>query len=498
MKKSGIFFLLLILFTGCQQDEAQQALSKIIICGKISNFDEVADHDFIGIKYHDLISDFIELNQPIDNNGEFRFEFHHDVPIELLLEYGKRLSFYVYPGDSLYFDIDGTCRLKKLESYKEAYSYYQVSGTNSQMNKDVSSYTAFYFDSLRTLSSGYSNKIATYSPSEYKIYVDSVEQELKKRIAFFNERNETCDEFKTWVKREIKYEKWFHLLRYPWLHPLKSNKDYSSFVLNLPDDYFDFLDWGDGDYQENLGSKYYLGTLDEFYNIKNLIKGESIENREIFKDEMRTADTIKNIFLKSYNGLERDFLITKLYCRYLNNKGYHKIKDIFKPSLIEDDYLRRTLVKKFESEKDIYENPEIQLGSNLNDLNTENGFVQQLIKKYPNKVIYLDFWAPWCGPCMNEMTHAEKLKKQLNGEDFVFVYLANQCKESAWKATIAEKNIIGEHYLLSEKQFALLRDIFSINSIPHFAIIDKDGEIINYNAPRPSSGEKLIELLENI
>lgn len=498
MKKSGILLLLLALLATCQQEKVQQAPSKTIICGKISNFDEVSKHDFIEIKYHELISDFIELNQTINNKGEFRFEFHHEIPIELLVEYGQSLSFYAYPGDSLYFNIDGTCRLKKLKSYKEAYSYYQVSGTTGQMNKDVSAYTALYFDSLRTISSAYANKIKTCSPIEYKIYMDSVEQEVTQRIAIFNKHNNTCNDFKEWVYKEIKYEKWFHLLRYPWMHPLRSNKDYSSFVLNLPNDYFDFVEWGDGNYQENLSSKYYLGALDEFYNINNLIKGESIKDREIFKDEALVADTMKNIFLKSYNGYERDILMTNLYCQYLNNKAYETIKDIFNPALIEDDYLRKQLVRKFESEKRLYDNPEIQPGSNLNILTTENNFLQELTKKYPNKVIYLDFWAPWCGPCMNEMIPAQEIKQQLQDKGVVFVYLANQCKEAAWKATIAEKSIKGEHYLLSDKQFALLRDIFSIKGIPHFAIINKLGEIIDYNAPRPSSGDKLSELLENI
>jgi len=148
MKQSTILLLLLLHFVACQKNELQKTPLKTIICGKVSNFEQIAKHDFIQIKYHELISDFIKLNQSINNKGEFRFEFHHEVPIELIVDYGNRLSFYAYPGDSLYFDIDGTCRLERLKSYNEAYSYYQVSGTVGKMNKDVAAYTALYHDSF--------------------------------------------------------------------------------------------------------------------------------------------------------------------------------------------------------------------------------------------------------------------------------------------------------------------------------------------------------------
>jgi len=328
--------------------------------------------------------------------------------------------------------------------------------------------------------------------------MDSVEHEITNRIAVFNEHNNTCDEFKVWVQKEIKYEKWFHLFRYPYMHPIIRDKDFRSFMLNLSENYFDFVDWDRENYRESLVSKYYMGALDEFFKINNHINAVAIENKDIFKKTTLAADTMKNLLLENTKPFERDLLMTKFYCQYLNHKDYESIKDIFNPSLIKDDWLRQQLVKKFESEKHLYENPEFKFGSNLNHIATENDFLQELIKKYPNKVIYLDFWATWCGPCMEEFPHAASIKRRLEGRDIVFVYLANQCKKAAWESTIAEKNIIGEHYLLTDKQYALLSDIFSIKGIPHFAIIDKQGEIINYNAPRPSSGDILIELIEDI
>jgi hypothetical protein len=62
--------------------------------------------------------------------------------------------------------------------------------------------------------------------------------------------------------------------------------------------------------------------------------------------------------------------------------------------------------------------------------------------------------------------------------------------------TVGEKQIEGRHYLLTDRQFEDMKETFGIRGIPHYALINKKGEIISANAPRPSSG-KLLNLLSD-
>lgn len=54
----------------------------------------------------------------------------------------------------------------------------------------------------------------------------------------------------------------------------------------------------------------------------------------------------------------------------------------------------------------------------------------------------------------------------------------------------------GEHYRLTDEQFAQLSQTFGLTGIPHYVLIDKSGTVVNKNAPRPSSGAELTGLIE--
>ena len=79
-----------------------------------------------------------------------------------------------------------------------------------------------------------------------------------------------------------------------------------------------------------------------------------------------------------------------------------------------------------------------------------------------------------------------------------FLFLGNNCNKEVWKATIANKGLTGEHILLSNVQYPELRELFDISGIPHYATIDKKGNIVSKDAFRPSSGEYLKKELQSL
>jgi thiol-disulfide isomerase/thioredoxin len=123
--------------------------------------------------------------------------------------------------------------------------------------------------------------------------------------------------------------------------------------------------------------------------------------------------------------------------------------------------------------------------------------LNQIFGQYKGKVIYVDFWASWCVPCRSEMPHSAALKKRLTGKGVVFVYLGYRDTEKAWLKAREDLDIEGEHYLLDNTLIKEAQEAFNISGIPHYAIIDKRGNIINRHADRPDNAyQQLLTLAE--
>lgn len=128
---------------------------------------------------------------------------------------------------------------------------------------------------------------------------------------------------------------------------------------------------------------------------------------------------------------------------------------------------------------------------------SESKSLNEIFGKYKGKVIYADFWASWCAPCLGEMSNAASLKRQLKGQEVVIVYLAFNDQKAGWLAARKELEIEGEHYLLNASLIKEATEVFGIYGLPHYAIIDKDGNIFSSNADRPLEAyPDLLKLIE--
>ena len=122
----------------------------------------------------------------------------------------------------------------------------------------------------------------------------------------------------------------------------------------------------------------------------------------------------------------------------------------------------------------------------LNDAKYSGTTLDGILKKYKGQVIYLDFWASWCGPCKREMPYSQKLKKELAGQDIAFIYMSTDKNPDKWKEMIDQLQITGDHYRLSQSLKQEVYTRFNLQYIPRYILINKDGKVADENAKRPS------------
>lgn len=132
----------------------------------------------------------------------------------------------------------------------------------------------------------------------------------------------------------------------------------------------------------------------------------------------------------------------------------------------------------------------------LIDKNGKKINLENIIKNYNGKVIYIDFWASWCAPCRELLPSSIKLHDEYKNKDVVFLYISTDDDLKKWeKASIKEKLWESENnFLAINYPKAKLYQSLKLQTIPRYIIYDKSGKLVNSNAPNPKSEDIKIEL----
>ncbi|WP_229240812.1 TlpA disulfide reductase family protein [Dyadobacter sp. SG02] len=118
------------------------------------------------------------------------------------------------------------------------------------------------------------------------------------------------------------------------------------------------------------------------------------------------------------------------------------------------------------------------------------------LSDFRGKVVYVDIWATWCGPCVEEFPDSKKLLANFKGNDKVaFLYVSVDRDTLAWKKMVAgDKVPKGIHIIDDGDSPQSIWNQYYVWGIPRYLLIDTQGRMVAAHAKRPSSGKVADEL----
>jgi thiol-disulfide isomerase/thioredoxin len=449
-----IVFFVIIVFAiqGCKSKTNTYTPTTTVIEGQITS----AESPVLVLKGD------TEYKSTIDPTGKFFIQTDLiKAGIYRLIVGYQSINIFIVPGD----------RISLIGDYRNINSV-QFTGDHANENKYLTSYaTAKETSADQDFQSFYGQ-----GEDEFIKAVENRTLQLVTSQQEYQKNNSPFDEiFAELITEEISYDASIVKMNYPtYFEYLKPDT-----TLALTDTYDSFLQNIEVDSDEKLMIPSYHDFLPLYLD---------------FKTKLDTTNTEKPLFVRKFESIKSRFQSPKvrelLYYQLLTEGMQMSINDV---ALVIDEYTKLQTNKTYNEEINTVFNGWRHLLAGKDAPSWEyqdlagNMYSSNALK---GKVVYIDIWATWCGPCLRELPYLEKMQEAFKGNNKIaFVSISIDQDKAAWQAMVKQKNMKGIQLLADQAWNSKIVSDYRINGIPRFIIVSKEGTIINANAPRPSDKE---------
>ena len=144
----------------------------------------------------------------------------------------------------------------------------------------------------------------------------------------------------------------------------------------------------------------------------------------------------------------------------------------------------------------------MKTGDDVAGMTEGEEILKKLLEPYKGKIVLIDVWGTWCGPCKATLSHSQELYDRLAKYDIQYVYFANRSPKDSWENIIKEYNVTGPnvaHFNLPQEQQAAIERYLKVNSFPTYKLVDPQGNVLDMkvDARNLKALEEVVKMLIN-
>ncbi len=452
-----IVFILLI-FSGCTK-KGTAVKDSIIVAGEIQ--DPVAEFPFLKCYYNG----FKTTKEAFDQDGKFKFETKSSEPNFYYLQIDNQtVELFLKPGDSIFVsanakDFVRTAAfsggveteqnfLKQWDTFKQKTSISARELFASQVDKFIRQ-----TDSIKESQEYFYQEFKNNTTEMHPSFIHVMDAEILYQ----------------WAKSRANYNTYHaSITKKEFVKPTKEYENYKN-QLNLSD-------------PEILVSSNYVSYL-------HLILKQRMQKTW---DQASCLEKLKEVTNSFTQADIQDKIMYDLIDQQLwtNSMDQEDAVAFFRENCSNSD-LTRKLIDEYELFQNIHPGklaPEVAF--------TDTAGNSYKTSDFRGKYLYIDIWASWCAPCLEEIPLLKDLKKKYDGTQLSIISISVDDSQKDWRAAMIKSELKDKQYLATGGWNSALINKFRIQTIPRFLFVNPEGVIVNSQAKLPSQGiEEEFELL---
>ncbi|MEM6771726.1 MAG: TlpA disulfide reductase family protein, partial [Bacteroidota bacterium] len=436
MNKSAVYLLvsLAIVLTACSPEAPPEYT---IVQGKLP-----AGTKSGKIKYDKTYEDL-----PVAEDGSYvdTINIAEEQYVDLALG-DLRFWIYLSPGDAITISGD---------------SVLSFSGDNAEIN------TYLYQSAMAEDGQMSFKEIYEQEEGDYLRYRDSIKADQLTHLAQLSAGNEA---FQAFHRKGIEYDYLFQVAQYPTYHGyFVENYEPSATITSI---YQEVSLDNEADAKRYSGYRYLASELLD-------LRADSVEDITTLSHLEASLSVLRSV--QSPTILDEK-LNELLYYFNAQEKNLESVRDSMLARAKLDDTKeaineRYTLLSKLKpgSPSPAFDYENYQGGSTkLADLK--------------GKYVYVDIWATWCGPCLGEIPHLKKTEAVFHDAniEFVSISIDELADKDKWRGMIEKRELGGTQLFADNDWESEFVRSYGILGIPHFILLDDQGNIVSANVERPS------------
>lgn len=408
------------------------------------------------------------FSTPVGYDGVFKLAFKPDRPLLVRFEHAfENMLIYISPGDrlKLSFEADNMWKTIKFEGDGANNNNYMAKYYNKFGKEVDQTYIDLEADGMTS--------------NEFAKYADSLKTTKMKFYEDYKHVHSFTGGFDEYAKGDIVYNWAYDKLRFAASKYWETGSSYFSFMSQVPTQNDKLI--ASGTYTAFLQTYF-----DYLYHQKRLNGGSSTKMGSIVAEKY-------NFIKAKLSGDLLYYTTARMLLNACHNEDIADIEPVYNQFQLTNPYPtydqvvgeRFRIAKKFAPGSPA---PEFML------YDPQGNAV--FLSDFRGKVVYMDFWASWCNPCLQQMKYTRELEEQLKNEDIVFLYVSLDTDEKVWKETIKKRNISGTHVRTAGPESEMAKD-YNVMGVPVYFFIDKNGNFAG-KPPLPSAKDAFLKKIETL